>query len=230
MGNISTALERAAKLAAGNDFLTWIAAFFEIYTANGFIVEHLRHKRLKNRLANHGNSRLHFKPVPYFQFNGFSLGHQGAGRSTPHRSCLASSGIKENQICFINIDFSPSRLGARRYKINSTSCQAIQQKIVSRITEFCFCAHDKHRQPFERGGQEITAAHQQDFFRSTLEHDKAGLHSPLGIAKSRKTSLRRFQQHDVLSQLALQEFRGVFANGTDDSEMRQLDTARDLRN
>ena len=72
------------------------------------------------------------------------------------------------------------------------------------------------------GGQHIKAAHQQDLalaiVSAALKADKAGLHTALGGAERGQAGLARFEQDEILRQLALQEACGISAFDLDDAQ------------
>ena len=78
-------------------------------------------------------------------------------------------------------------------------------------------------------GKNIGTANQQKLLRITrtfaLEHHKAGLHAPLGIAERRQTGCVKPQRGHVLSELALQKRCSVCSFSTNNAQVVQLGDA-----
>jgi hypothetical protein len=87
------------------------------------------------------------------------------------------------------------------------------------IAQLGLGAQHEHGQALERGRQQVAAAHQEDFLRSALEADEAGLHPALGRAKSRQPGLVGADQGEIIGQLALQEAGGIGALRADHAQV-----------
>ena len=103
---------------------------------------------------------------------------------------------------------------------------AEQREISTRVIQHRFGPQHKHAQALERGCQQVLAAHQQHRIGVGFEADEAGLHAPLGRAKSRQTRVLRRQEQKVLGQLVVNEVGSVGTGDADDAQVVQWGSAR----
>jgi hypothetical protein len=89
MGDVGTALDGTAELAARHDLLAGIAAFLETHAIDRFVVEHLRHKGIHQGCAQRGHAARHLAPGPQCGVEKGASGQGLGGRGHPQCARLA---------------------------------------------------------------------------------------------------------------------------------------------
>jgi hypothetical protein len=111
------------------------------------------------------------------------------------------------------------RPGSHLLRRHGIAGQAGQRELGTGIGQPGLGAQHEHGQALQGRRQKVPAAHEQDLVGGTPQADEAGLHAALGGAEGGQPGLALAQQHEVLGQLALEEFRGVLALHPDHAEM-----------
>ncbi|OIQ75290.1 hypothetical protein GALL_430400 [mine drainage metagenome] len=99
--------------------------------------------------------------------------------------------------------------------------QTIEAKIVTGIGQFKLGAQHEHRQTLQGSRQNVTAAHQQNIGRATLETDETGLHSTFGATKASQSGLGQAKQRKIVGELTVQKFGGILTLCANQPQMGQ---------
>jgi O-antigen ligase len=221
MREIGPALEGAAKLAARNHFLARIATLLEIDAAHRLVVEHLRYEGLDNGRGDGGDSAADLAPQPKLRGQRRSGRRGSAGWRDPEAARLAVGRIKTDDVGIARTHVGPGRGSPGHEWRDRIARNSVPIEVGRCVAQPDLGPQHEHRDPFERGGQDVAAHHQQDFGAAALETNEAGLHPAFRGAIRGKPRLAGAKQREVLRQLALQEMGGVFTVDAKDPQMGQ---------
>ena len=104
---------------------------------------------------------------------------------------------------------------------NGIAGQPKEHIVGAGVDELGLGPQHEHGQALEGGGQQVAAADQKHLGVTALETDEAGLHAAFGRAKGGQVRLTETQQGEILGQLAVQKFGGVFALDPNHPQMWQ---------
>ena len=218
------ALEGAPELAAGDHLLAGVTTLFEVHATDRFVVEHLRHKSLEHRQRDKGHAAEHRTPGPDLGAHGRAFGGGlilGADPEGALLPCITGHGRVQRYRMATRPCHGLPRGGVGHGGAGAVAEQAAQLPLVTRVRQLDLGAQHEHGQAFEGLGQQVLRHDQQHHVGRGLDHDKAGLHAPLGVAEGRQPGLAHGQEQHVVGQLVVQKVGRVFALGLDHPQLGQ---------
>ncbi len=212
MRDKGAAFDGAAILAAGDDFLSRIAAFLKVHGAQAFVTQHLWHKGARYCRAYASGAAAHFGKEPLGSAKRLTLRRGGICSIQPQDARGAISGRQGDEVCI-----------RRCFR-----CFAHQPDKLPRaagVGKLHFGAQHVAAQPREGGFQHVGADDEQHFISVEVQGVHAGEHAPLGVAERGEGTGAGGKVRDVLRQLPVQESDGVGAADADDAQVGQGDAA-----
>ena len=218
-------LQGAAKLAARHNFLPRVATFLEVDPPHRLVIEHLGYKSFHGGRGNHGDTAADLAIQPIRCCKGARFGRRFAGWRKPQCACDAVCRIQENQVRRAKVQLAPRCACYTRDLGHGCPGETTQLESIACIAQFGFGTHYKHGKAFECGGQQVTAADQQDFAMAAFETNEAGQHTAFGGAECRQPGFGQTQQREVLGKLRMQELCRFLTLNPHHAQMRHLGDA-----